>query len=37
LETFRQFYLEYPNLVKITHALRAQSEVRYAASVTQRA
>jgi predicted nuclease of restriction endonuclease-like (RecB) superfamily len=30
LETFRQFYLEYPNLVKITHALRAQSEVRHA-------
>jgi predicted nuclease of restriction endonuclease-like (RecB) superfamily len=30
LETFRQFYLEYPNLVKITHALRAQSEVQHA-------
>lgn len=30
LETFRQFYLEYPSLVKIAHALRAQSQIHRA-------
>src|ERR1039457_2252351 len=28
LETFRQFYLEYPQLVEIPHAVRAESNAR---------